>query len=87
MSQIHIDQSQGLNLRAIVTGFFEGGVARAQEMNTRRKIKKSLGRLSENELRDIGLIASDLDSLSSAPLSTDAAAELRIKCLSRTGNW
>lgn len=87
MTQIHIDQPQGFSLRAIVFGCLEGATARAREMIARRKIRKSLGRLSEKQLRDIGLIESDLESLAATPLSTDASARLAIQALSRTGNW
>jgi len=87
MTQIHIDQSQSFSLRTIVTGFLDGAAVRAHEMIARRKIRKSLGRLSEQELRDIGLTASDIDAMTAAPLSTDAAAKLEIRARSRTGNW
>lgn len=87
MAQIKIDQPKVSYLRAVVTRFLGGCVAAATEVRDRMEINKSLSTLSSRHLRDVGLIKGDIDSVNSAPLSQEAATELKNKARLRSTNW
>ena len=57
------------------------------ELRARKEIAKALGKLSPQELRDIGLIQNDVESACSNRLSKGASAELLRTARLRSGNW
>lgn len=57
------------------------------EATERRKINTSVGQLSENYLRDIGLTRNDVSSIAQLPLPSSGALELFEIAKSRAGNW
>ena len=62
-------------------------VAAANDIQQRRDVRKSLGRLSDEDLQDIGLIRSDIDVAYSTKSIEDVAVELDIAARRRSGNW
>lgn len=53
----------------------------------RRAIYGDVKKLSERDLKDIGLTEADVQSVSSMPFSVDAAAELSMRAKSQSNNW
>lgn len=62
-------------------------VAAANDIQQRRDLRKSLGRLSDEDLQDIGLIRSDIDVACSTKSIEDVAVELDIAARRRSRNW
>lgn len=58
-----------------------------QEFVNRQEMKRSMGRLSERDLRDIGLMKDDTDSTLRAPMSSDASQMLHNALRGRASNW
>lgn len=54
---------------------------------SRWEIHQQMGKVSERHLRDIGLTPNDLHSVSTMPLSVDAATELSVQALGQSRNW
>ena len=57
------------------------------EFHNRRKLRGSLSKLSDKDLRDICLTRQDIEASCNSPLTNDAADELRKTSKSRLGNW
>ncbi len=57
------------------------------ELQNRRKLRSSLAKLSEKDLRDISLTRHDAQASCNFPLSHDAADELCNIATTRAGNW
>ena len=57
------------------------------ELRVRRAQTKSLSRLSSRELRDAGLIESDIHAANNLPIGSDAAIALHRASRGRLGNW
>ena len=57
------------------------------QLADRRAIYGDLKKLSERKMKDIGLTQADVHSVSSTPLSVDAAKELSIRAKSQSNNW
>jgi len=57
------------------------------EWRTRHAIRRTFAGASERELRDAGLIRSDVEAACGSPLSHSAASELRAAARGRAGNW
>jgi len=87
MAQISVSQPKSSHLKSVVARFLGGCIAVVAEIRDRMETRKSLDNLSPRYLRDIGLIESDIDSANSAPLSQEAATELKTKARVRSGNW
>lgn len=60
---------------------------RFAEWTARRSNATALRRLKARDLRDIGLVRSDILAVHGLPGSANAADALRRKCLGRSGNW
>ena len=67
----------------IVTRFF----ALVTELRDRKEIRQALGKLSPQEMRDIGLIQNDVESACSRPLSKGVSTEILSSARLRSGNW
>lgn len=87
MSQIQIVRRRYSYPTGYIVRFFGGCLALVEEIRNRRHIRKSLGSLSSRDLRDIGLTVNDVDSANSAPLSQDAATELKMKARLTSASW
>ncbi|MBA1140606.1 hypothetical protein H0241_10090 [Mesorhizobium sp. CCANP35] len=72
---------------AILVQFADRCIAIASEMRIRRDIKRSLGKLSDQEWQDIGLIRHDLEAACSKGFSQTVASELETAARCRSGNW
>ena len=57
------------------------------EFRARRAQFASLHQLKSRDLKDIGLIESDIFAANGLPLSSDAATSLHSAILGRSGNW
>ena len=57
------------------------------ELRARRAIRRALGTLSDDQLRDAGLIRSDLDAACEQPLSLSCALRLKAAARGKSGNW
>ena len=57
------------------------------ELQNRRKIRSSIAKLSEKDLRDISLTRHDVQASCDLPLSRNAADELCKIAKTRAGNW
>lgn len=57
------------------------------EFRMRRAHSASLRSLKSRDLKDIGLINSDISAAGRLPLSADASTALYCARLGRTGNW
>jgi len=58
-----------------------------EEMRARNATRRTLGRISDRQLRDAGLIRNDIEAASHHPLSQPFGAELRAIARGRIGNW
>lgn len=58
-----------------------------EELRTRSTFRRTLGNISDQQLRDAGLIRSDLDAACGHGLSHSAGSELKAAARSRAGNW
>jgi uncharacterized protein YjiS (DUF1127 family) len=81
------NQSRRHIRNAILGHFTARCIAVATEMRSRRSIMRSLGKLSDHELQDIGLIRYDLEAACSKALSQSAASELETAAGQRSGKW
>lgn len=61
--------------------------ARLTNLSARIGLPSRLSRLSERQLRDVGLHSSDIDWLRCHGSSQDAATGLAIRAGQRAGNW
>lgn len=57
------------------------------QLASRWEVHQQMGKLSERHLRDIGLTPNDLQSISTMPLSVDAATELSVQARGQSRNW
>lgn len=57
------------------------------EIQNRRKLRSSLTKLSEKDLRDICVTRNDVQASCNSSLSCDAAQELSKTAKARAGNW
>lgn len=62
-------------------------LAVVKEVRTRSAIRRSLGNISDRQLRDAGLIRHDLEAACADGLSQAAASELEAAARRRAGNW
>ena len=62
-------------------------LAVVKELRQRSELRRSLGSISDRQLKDAGLIRGDLEAACSEGLSHGAAAELVAAQRHRAGNW
>lgn len=62
-------------------------LAVVEEVRARSAIRRSLGNISDRQLKDAGLIRHDLDAACAHRLSNAAASELKDAARRRAGNW
>jgi uncharacterized protein YjiS (DUF1127 family) len=86
MASMPTSRLSGYFWNATLEEFAERCIAAAAESCTRRDIRRTLGDLSDDALRDIGLIRNDLEAACSYG-AHHAAAELETAARRRSGNW
>jgi uncharacterized protein YjiS (DUF1127 family) len=86
MASMSTSRASGYFWNAVFEKFAERRLAAAAEMRANRDIRQALVKLSDDALRDIGLIRNDLEAACSNGLH-DAAAELEAAARRRSGNW
>ncbi|MEQ1882665.1 MAG: hypothetical protein ABL878_17040 [Burkholderiales bacterium] len=62
-------------------------LAHVHEWRTRRNLERSLGRLSDFQLRDAGLIKADVQTACADRLDRSAERALTNAAQTRVGNW
>ncbi|RAZ78424.1 hypothetical protein [Mesorhizobium atlanticum] len=66
---------------------FERLLALVHEWRTRREIERSVGRLSNFHLRDVGLIEFDVEAACADSFDRSASRALMSVAQKRSGNW
>ena len=57
------------------------------ELRARNSIRRTLGSVSDRQLRDAGIIRNDIDAACHHSPAHSSASELRAAARGRTGNW
>ena len=58
-----------------------------EEQRARNAVRRTLGNVSDRQLRDAGIIRNDIDAAFKHPLADSSASELSASARRRIGNW
>jgi len=70
-----------------LSGLVEAATIALRKFIERRSVNESLEKLSDKNLRDIGLTLDDVSTIAHMPLPSNGALELSKIRKSRSGNW
>jgi uncharacterized protein YjiS (DUF1127 family) len=70
-----------------IWSIFPDAFSVAQEWRARSAMRKTLGRATDRQLRDVGLIRQDVEEACDLPLTTSAESVIRTTARIRGANW
>jgi len=87
MTSVITNPSDKPNRPSVLLRFWLAIRVFGDRFRTRYAMKRSLGRMTDRQLRDIGLTQGDIDAALNAPISTDAVDALAHRAQTQARNW